>query len=107
MIEVLLLLAIALAMDAFAVSIGLGAKSQQQSPRYTLRLAIYAALYFGIGAGCDATIGYFLGAALLGWLATAAPWIGGFILIGLGSKMLYEVFLADEEESVDKGLSKL
>ena len=103
MIEVLLL-AIALAMDAFAVSIGLGAKSQQQNPRYTLRLAIYAALYFGIAQGVMPLIGYFLGAALLGWLATAAPWIGGFILIGLGSKMLYEVFLADEEESVVKGL---
>ena len=103
MIEVLLL-AIALAMDAFAVSIGLGAKSQQQSARYILRLAIYATLYFGIAQGVMPLIGYLLGAALLGWLAAAAPWIGGFILIGLGSKMLYEVFLADEEESVVKGL---
>ena len=103
MIEVILL-AIALAMDAFAVAIGLGAKSQKQDKHYLLRLAIYAGLYFGIAQGVMPLIGYLLGAALLGWLAAAAPWIGGFILIGLGGKMLYEVFLGDGEEALDKAL---
>jgi putative Mn2+ efflux pump MntP len=96
MIEVILL-AIALAMDAFAVSIGLGAKSQKQSSAYVLRLAIYAALYFGIAQGVMPLIGYLLGAVLLGWLATAAPWIGGGILILLGAKMLYEAFNGEVE----------
>ena len=103
MIEVILL-AVALAMDAFAVAIGLGAKSQKQSQPYLLRLAIYAALYFGIAQGVMPLIGYLLGAALLGWLAAAAPWIGGIILVGLGGKMLYEVFDADEEDAVDSAL---
>ena len=96
MIEVSLL-AIALAMDAFGVSIGLGAKSQKQSPAYMLRLAIYAALYFGVAQGVMPLIGYLLGAVLLGWLATAAPWIGGGILILLGAKMLYEAFNGEIE----------
>lgn len=103
MIEVVLL-AIALAMDAFAVAIGLGAKSQKQSKQYLLRLAVYAALYFGIAQGVMPLIGYLLGAALLGWLAAAAPWIGGIILIGLGGKMLYDVFTGDEEDAVDSAL---
>ena len=103
MIEVVLL-AIALAMDAFAVAIGLGAKSQKQSKQYLLRLAVYAALYFGIAQGVMPLIGYLLGAALLGWLAVAAPWIGGIILIGLGGKMLYEVFTGDGEDAVDSAL---
>ena len=97
MVEVILL-AIALAMDAFAVSIGLGAKAQKYSHQYVLRLAIYAALYFGIAQGVMPLIGYLLGAAMLGWLAAAAPWIGGTILIALGGKMLYEVFTADESD---------
>ncbi len=107
MIEVILL-AIALAMDAFAVSIGLGAKSQKYSKSYFLRLAIYAALYFGIAQGVMPLIGYLLGVALLGWLAAAAPWIGGFILIGLGAKMLYEVFKPDDQQSIDdiQGMNK-
>ncbi|MGP9517993.1 manganese efflux pump MntP [Psychrobacter sp. AOP7-C1-14] len=101
MIEVILL-AIALAMDAFAVAIGLGAKSQKQSHYHMLRLAVYAALYFGIAQGMMPLIGYLLGAALLGWLAAAAPWIGGLILITLGGKMLYEVFFGvDEASDVD------
>ena len=103
MIEVLLL-AIALAMDAFAVAIGLGAKSQKQTKQYIVRLAIYAALYFGISQGVMPLIGYLLGAALLGWLAAAAPWIGGMILVGLGGKMLYEVFTSDGEDAVDSAL---
>lgn len=107
MIEVLLL-AIALAMDAFAVSIGLGTKSQKQSHAYLWRLVIYAALYFGMAQGLMPLIGYLLGAALLGWLAAAAPWIGGSMLIGLGCKMLYEVFFIDDsgrvenDESIDQ-----
>ncbi|MGM8939720.1 manganese efflux pump MntP [Psychrobacter glaciei] len=103
MIEVVLL-AVALAMDAFAVAIGLGAKSQKQSKQYLLRLAVYAGLYFGIAQGIMPLIGYLLGAALLGWLAAAAPWIGGIILIGLGGKMLYEVFTGDGEDAVDSAL---
>ncbi|MGM8886171.1 manganese efflux pump MntP [Psychrobacter sp. 1U2] len=96
MIEVILL-ATALAMDAFAVAIGLGAKNQQRNPYYLLRLAIYAALYFGIAQGIMPLIGYWLGAALLGWLTAAAPWIGGTILILLGAKMIYEIFLCHDE----------
>ena len=100
MLEIILL-AIALAMDAFAVSIGLGAKSQYYSKSYLLRLALYAALYFGIAQGIMPLIGYLLGAVLLGWLASAAPWIGGLILIGLGAKMLHEAFKSDKQCSAD------
>lgn len=100
MLEVILL-AIALAMDAFAVAIGLGAKSQKHSRTYLWRLALYAALYFGIAQGVMPLIGYLIGATLLGWLAAAAPWIGGSILIALGSKMLYEVFFVDDKGNVE------
>ena len=104
MIE-LLFLAIALAMDAFAVSIGLGAKqanapfsSSTKAKSMLLRLALMAALYFGIAQGVMPLIGYLLGSALLGWLASAAPWIGCIILVVLGAKMLYEAISAEEEE---------
>ena len=100
MIEVILL-AIALAMDAFAVAIGLGAKSPKQTQSYILHLALVSALYFGIAQGVMPLIGYLLGAALLGWLASAAPWIGGFILIALGGKMLYEALKPDDQKAID------
>ena len=106
MIEVLFL-AIALAMDAFAVSIGLGAKqsstayaSSAKAKTMLLRLAIMAGLYFGIAQGIMPLIGYLLGSALLGWLASAAPWIGCIILVALGAKMLYEAISGDEEEEL-------
>lgn len=104
MIEVILL-AIALAMDAFAVSIGLGAKTaakpQNNSQQKVRHLAIYSALYFGVAQGVMPLFGYLLGVVLLGWLATAAPWIGGSILIILGGKMLYEVFLIYDKGRAD------
>lgn len=106
MIEVLFL-AIALAMDAFAVSIGLGAKqsntaysSSATAKAMLLRLALMAGLYFGIAQGIMPLIGYLLGSALLGWLASAAPWIGCIILVALGAKMLYEAISGEEEEEL-------
>ena len=89
-------LAIALATDAFAVAIGLGAKSS----RHTLRLAILAALYFGIAQGVMPFIGYLLGAVMIGWLASAAPWIGAIILLALGAKMLYEALKAEDSDGL-------
>jgi len=98
-----ILLAIALAMDAFAVAIGLGAKLGNQQTRYTLRLAILAGLYFGIAQGVMPLIGYLLGAVMLGWLASAAPWIGAIILVVLGAKMLYEALKPeDRDELIDE-----
>jgi putative Mn2+ efflux pump MntP len=98
-----ILLAIALAMDAFAVAIGLGAKLGNQQTRYTFRLAVLAALYFGIAQGVMPLIGYLLGAVMLGWLASAAPWIGAIILVGLGAKMLYEALKPeDRDELIDE-----
>ena len=118
MIEILLL-AIALAMDAFAVSIGLGAKlatglasntktnptianGLTPSSRVLLNLALMAGLYFGLAQGVMPLIGYLLGAALLGWLASLAPWIACIILVGLGSKMLYEALKSAPHEADDK-----
>lgn len=107
MIEVILL-AIALAMDAFAVSIGLGAKqgstvlsTSDKARSMLFRLALVAGLYFGIAQGVMPLIGYLLGSALLGWLASAAPWIGCIILTGLGAKMLHEAFTGDEEDDLE------
>ncbi|PNK60772.1 manganese efflux pump MntP family protein [Psychrobacter sp. FDAARGOS_221] len=104
MIE-LLFLAIALAMDAFAVSIGLGAKqanapfaSSAKAKSMLLRLALMAGLYFGVAQGVMPLTGYLLGSALLGWLASAAPWIGCIILVALGGNMLYEAIMGDDEE---------
>ncbi|MBO1531001.1 manganese efflux pump [Psychrobacter sp. F1192] len=93
------LLAIALTMDAFAVSISLGAKAQKQSRTYILRLAIYTALYFGTAQGVMPLIGHILDAVLLGWLAAAAPLIGGVILMSLGAVMLYESFIVMAREA--------
>lgn len=94
------LLAIALTMDAFAVSISLGAKAQKQSRAYILRLAIYTALYFATAQGIMPLIGHILDSVLLGWLAAAAPLIGGIILISLGAVMLYESFSVMAREAV-------
>ncbi len=115
MIEILLL-AIALAMDAFAVSIGLGAKQasattlttkhinsavdQPDRAQTVFKLAVMAGLYFGIAQGVMPLIGYLLGSAVLGWLASAAPWIGCIILVTLGAKMLYEAISGEEEEEL-------
>lgn len=96
MIE-LLLLALALSMDAFAVSIGLGAKHRD----HTLKIALMAALYFGLFQGLMPLIGYLGGRSVLGFIEQFAPWIACIILLGLGGKMLYEALKADDDEDND------
>jgi len=93
MIEVFFL-ALALSMDAFAVSLGLGAKQGLGATHASHRrkLAIMAAIYFGVFQGLMPLVGYFLGKAALGWVAAYSSWIAFILLIAIGAKMIYESF---------------
>lgn len=95
MIEVIIL-ALALSMDAFAVSIGLGSKPVESHKK----LAILAAVYFGLFQGLMPLIGYLGGKGLLGWIEVYAPWIAFLLLIFVGGKMIFEAFSEGIEEDI-------
>ncbi len=97
MIEVIIL-ALALSMDAFAVSIGLGSKPVGSHKK----LAIWAAVYFGLFQGLMPLIGYLGGKGLLGWIEVYAPWIAFLLLIFVGGKMIFEAFSEGIEEDISK-----
>jgi putative Mn2+ efflux pump MntP len=92
------ILALALSMDAFAVSIGLGAKHTDK----TLSLAIMAGLYFGFFQGLMPLIGYQGGKEVFGWLEAYTAWIAFFLLLLIGSKMIYESFSRGIEKDIVK-----
>lgn len=89
-------LAVALSMDAFAVSIGLGSKKQLRASK----IAIQAAIYFGIFQGLMPLIGYLGGKGILGWIESYAHWIGFALLILIGCKMIYESLSEGIEEDL-------
>lgn len=91
-----ILLAVALSMDAFAVSIGLGSKPG----RAKLRLAVLAAIYFGVFQGLMPFVGYFAGRGVLGWVEAFAPWIAFVLLVGIGGKMIFESLSEGIEEDI-------
>ncbi|MBD3653198.1 manganese efflux pump MntP family protein [Kangiella sp.] len=95
MLEVIIL-ALALSMDAFAVSIGLGSKPVESHKK----LAIWAAVYFGLFQGLMPLIGYLGGKGLLGWIDVYAPWIAFLLLLFVGGKMIFEAFAEGIEEDV-------
>lgn len=95
MIEVLVM-AVALSMDAFAVSIGLGAKHSL----HTRKLAILAAVYFGVFQGVMPLLGYLGGQGVLGWVEAYAPWIAFALLLFIGGKMIYEAMSEGIEEDI-------
>ncbi len=95
MIEVLVM-AVALSMDAFAVSIGLGAKHSL----HTRKLAIFAAVYFGVFQGIMPLLGYLGGQGVLGWVEAYAPWIAFALLLFIGGKMIYEAMSEGIEEDI-------
>ncbi|ACV25540.1 manganese efflux pump MntP [Kangiella koreensis] len=97
MIEVIIL-ALALSMDAFAVSVGLGSKPVESHKK----LAIWAAVYFGLFQGLMPLVGYLGGKGLLGWIEAYAPWIAFLLLLFIGGKMIFEAFSEGIEEDISQ-----
>lgn len=97
MIEVVIL-ALALSMDAFAVSVGLGSKPVASHKR----LAVWAAIYFGLFQGLMPLVGYLGGKGLLGWIEVYAPWIAFLLLLFIGGKMIFEAFSEGIEEDISQ-----
>ena len=97
MIEVVIL-SFALSMDAFAVSIGLGSKHTKK----TVSLAIMAGIYFGLFQALMPLIGYMGGKGIFGWVEAYASWIAFFLLLLVGSKMIYESLSEGIEEDIAK-----
>lgn len=73
-------------MDAFAVSIGLGVKSVDDK----FKVAIKAALMFGIFQALMPVIGWFAGVQFKTLIVSYDHWIAFAILVLIGVKMLYE-----------------
>jgi manganese efflux pump family protein len=87
-------IAVALAMDAFAVAIATGVTLKQVSLRQTFRLS----WHFGLFQAMMPVIGWGLGSSVRSYMEAYAHWIAFTLLALVGSNMLKEAILADEDE---------
>ena len=87
-------IAVALAMDAFAVAIATGVSLKQVSLRQTFRLS----WHFGLFQALMPVIGWGLGASVQTYMEAYAHWVAFGLLALVGSNMLKEAILADEDE---------
>lgn len=87
-------IAVALAMDAFAVAIATGVSLKQVSLRQTFRLS----WHFGLFQALMPVLGWGLGASVQSYIEDYAHWIAFGLLALVGSNMLKEAILADEDE---------
>jgi putative Mn2+ efflux pump MntP len=94
-------IAVALAMDAFAVAIATGVRLKTVSVRQTFRLS----WHFGLFQALMPIIGWFLGASIQSLVEAYAHWVAFILLALVGSNMLKEAIMADEEEE-DEALPK-
>ena len=88
----------ALAMDAFAVAIATGVSLKQVSVRQTFRLS----WHFGLFQALMPVIGWGLGTSIQTYVAAYAHWVAFIMLALVGSNMLKEAILADEDEDETK-----
>ncbi len=95
-------IAVALAMDAFAVAIATGVRLKTVSVRQTFRLS----WHFGLFQALMPILGWFLGASIQGYVEAYAHWVAFILLALVGSNMLKEAILADEEEEEEEALPK-
>jgi manganese efflux pump family protein len=88
-------IAVALAMDAFAVAIATGVSLKQVSIRQTFRLS----WHFGLFQALMPIIGWSLGASIQDYVAAYAHWVAFIMLALVGSNMLKEAILTDEDDN--------
>lgn len=89
----IILLAFSMAADAFAAAIGKGATMRQP----TLREALRIGAIFGITEGITPVIGWLFGRAASSYITTFDHWIAFAVLVGIGGKMIWESFHANED----------
>ena len=94
--ETLLILAVALAMDSVAVSIAIGSKYRDLLFSRTL----FVAGVFGFFQGAMPLAGYLVGVSFAEYVQTFDHWIAFLLLVGLGTKMLYEAYKNEFDEEV-------
>jgi manganese efflux pump family protein len=91
-------IAVALAMDAFAVAIATGVSLKQVSLRQTFRLS----WHFGLFQALMPIIGWALGSSVQSSMEAYAHWVAFVLLALVGTNMLKEAILADEDEEEAK-----
>jgi putative Mn2+ efflux pump MntP len=89
-------IAVALAMDAFAVAVATGVSLKQVSYRQTFRLS----WHFGLFQALMPLIGWGIGASIEEYVAAYAHWVAFIMLALVGSNMLKEAILADDDEDI-------
>lgn len=87
-------IAVALAMDAFAVAIATGVSLKEVSIRQTFRLS----WHFGLFQALMPILGWALGTSIQEYVAAYAHWLAFTMLALVGSNMLKEAVMNDEEE---------
>ena len=95
----LLLIAVGLSMDAFSVSICKGLTTK----RFSWRMAIICALWFGFFQALMPTIGYFLGAQFQEMIEAYDHWIAFGLLFLIGANMIREAVWGKKEEGENSG----
>jgi putative Mn2+ efflux pump MntP len=91
-------IAVALAMDAFAVAIATGVSLKQVSLRQTFRLS----WHFGLFQALMPIIGWALGTSVQSSMEAYAHWVAFVLLALVGTNMLKEAVLTDDDEEEAK-----
>ena len=79
-------LAIGLSMDSFAVSVGCGLAEQKISFNHAVKIS----LSFGFFQGLFPVFGWFMGSEIRDYFQNFDHWIAFFLLLFLGSKMIFQ-----------------
>ena len=91
----IILIALGLSVDSFAASVCSGLAIKQIRFHQAVKIAFFLALF----QGGMPVIGWFLGWELKDFIKSYDHWIAFVLLLGLGSKMVYESLKGDEKES--------
>jgi putative Mn2+ efflux pump MntP len=87
-------LAFSMSADAFAAAISKGVVLKKPKLSYALRIGAI----FGIVEALTPLVGWLIGVAASGFIASVDHWVAFFILAGIGGKMIHESFQKEHKE---------
>ena len=97
----LVLLSLGLSLDDFALALALSLVNPTQTPRDRLLHASKMALAFSVSTAVLPLLGWLVGLAIFGWVASFSAWVVLIVFCGVGAWIIKEAF--DEEPSKWKG----
>jgi putative Mn2+ efflux pump MntP len=101
----LILLSLGLSLDDFALAFALSLVNPSQTPKERIFYASKVAFAFSISTGVLPLVGWLIGVAIFGWVASFSAWVILIVFCGVGAWIIKEAFENESSKWKEKNIT--